>query len=340
MTARRLLILTVTAAICAGVAFAQGPAAPPAPPAAPQNPNVPDPNGPVAIIYGNVKVTRGELGEFLMARGGSQRLDLLVNKVIIEAEARRRGVTVTETEMVAAFNSDLEGMSVDKAMFVNKMLPEYQKTLYEWMEDVIRPKLLLTKMIQDKVQISEADIDVEMGKEFGEQRVLQTIVWPLDDDLKAIELNWGKLRDSVEEYDRAARSQANRSLAAAGGMARPITRYTHGTDDLVTKRAFQLKGGEVSEILKTGVGYMVIKLVKVIPPSEPKDVAKARAIAQKRALELKINEEQPKLFAELRKQADPEILYTGPALWKEAKDVVRGEKPVQAVLPAGAKVVK
>ena len=338
MTARRLLILAGAAATCAGVALAQGPAPRPAAPG-PQ-PNAPDPNGPVAILYGNVKVTRGELGEFLMARGGAQRLDLLVNKVIIEAEARRMGVTVTETEMIAAFNSDLEGMSVDKAMFVTKMLPEYQKTLYEWMEDVIRPKLLLTKMIQDKVQISEADVDVEMAKEFGEQRVLQTIVWPLNDDKKAINAAWGKLRDSAEEYDRAARSQANRSLAAAGGMARPITKYTHGTDDLVTTRAFQLKEGEVSEILTTGVGHIVIKLVKVIPPTEPKDVAKARAIAKQRAFELKVNEEQPKLFAQLREKANPEILYTGPAQWREAKDVVRGEKPVQDVLPAGAKVVK
>ena len=326
----RCLMAAVGAASLALMARAQNPAPQPQP----------DYNAPVALVYGNVKVTRGELGEFLMARGGASKLDLLVNKIIIETEARRRGVSVTDTEMVAAFNSDLEGMSVDKVKFVEQMLPEYQKTLYEWMEDVIRPKLLLNKMIQDKIQVTEADITLEMEKEFGEQRVLQTIVWPPNDDLKAIEAAWGKLRDSGEEFDRAARAQANRTLAAAGGMARPITRHTHGSGDTVTVRAFQLKEGEISEVMKTGIGYVVIKLVKIIPPSRPKDAAQARAAATKRATEMKISAEQPKLFAELREAAKPELLYGGPARWKSAKDAVRGVVPVEAVLPAGATVGK
>ena len=49
----------------------------------------------VAMIYGNVPVTREELGEFLIARGGYEKVDLLVNKRIIEVEAARRNITVT-----------------------------------------------------------------------------------------------------------------------------------------------------------------------------------------------------------------------------------------------------
>ena len=327
----RLLTLALT--LSAGVAAAQAPARPPAP-------VVPDPNGPVAILYGNLKVTRAELGEFLMARGGAPRLELLVNKIIIEAEARKRGVSVTDTEMIAAFNSDLEGMSVDKVTFVEKMLPEYQKTLYEWMEDVIRPKLLLTKMIADKIQVTDADIQLELDKEFGEKRVLQTIVWPKSDDPKTIGVTWQKITASADEYDRAARSQAHRTLAAAGGFASPITIHTHGTDDAVTKRAFTLKVGEVSEVINSPVGYVVIKLAKIIPPGQPTDVAKARKMAHDRSYELKVSAEQPKLFEELKTAAKVEMLYRGPGQWTDAKDVVRGEKPLAEVLPAGAKVVK
>src|SRR5687767_11007443 len=72
---------------------------------------------PVALIYGNVPVTRQELGEFLIARGGSDKLELVVNKMIIEHECKKRGVTVTAQEMEAALLEDLEGLSIKKADF-------------------------------------------------------------------------------------------------------------------------------------------------------------------------------------------------------------------------------
>src|SRR5580692_10686650 len=37
----------------------------------------------VAYVYGNIPVTREELGDFLIMRGGHEKLDLLVNKRII-----------------------------------------------------------------------------------------------------------------------------------------------------------------------------------------------------------------------------------------------------------------
>ena len=42
----------------------------------------------VAYIYETIPITREELGEYLIARFGTERLDLLVNKRIIEIECR------------------------------------------------------------------------------------------------------------------------------------------------------------------------------------------------------------------------------------------------------------
>src|SRR5207253_353979 len=38
----------------------------------------------VAYIYGNIMVSREDLGEYLIARFGAEKLDLFVNKLIIE----------------------------------------------------------------------------------------------------------------------------------------------------------------------------------------------------------------------------------------------------------------
>ena len=85
-------------------------------------------------------VTREDLGEFLIARGGYEKLELLVNKRIIEVEAARRNVTVTDVEVRAGLEEDLRGLDMKMADFTKHVLPRYGKTLYEWTEDVIKPR--------------------------------------------------------------------------------------------------------------------------------------------------------------------------------------------------------
>ena len=82
---------------------AQPPAAPNTLPPVMQTPSQPQSERDhrvVAYIYGNMPITRAELGEFLIARGGHEKLELLVNKKIIEIEAARRGVNVTIIEIL------------------------------------------------------------------------------------------------------------------------------------------------------------------------------------------------------------------------------------------------
>src|SRR5207249_12001612 len=81
----------------------------------------------VAYIYGNVPVTREELGDFLIARGGAEKLELLVNKKIIEVEAARRNISVTSTEIEAGLNDDLKGLGINKKDFIEHVLPRYGK---------------------------------------------------------------------------------------------------------------------------------------------------------------------------------------------------------------------
>src|SRR5262249_5259570 len=57
----------------------------------------------VAYIFGNVPITREDLGEYLIARQGYEKIDLLVNKRIIEHAASQRGITVTAAEIEAIF---------------------------------------------------------------------------------------------------------------------------------------------------------------------------------------------------------------------------------------------
>ena len=217
--------------------------------------------------------------------------------------------------MEAALLEDLAGLSVNKADFVQQVLPRYGKTLYEWMEDVIRPRLLLTKLCEDKVKVTDEDLRKQFEREFGEKRRMQIILWPKGDDLKAIQNTYAKIRGSQDEFDSAARNQANPSLASTRGSI-TIARHTQGEDPIVIETAYKLKPGEVSEIISTKLGYVVLKMHEVVPPDAKADFEKEKPRLEKLAKDELMSQEIPKLFAELKKTAKPNFIFTGPEVWK------------------------
>lgn len=299
---------------------------------------------PVAYIFGNIPVTRQDLGEFLIARQGAEKVELLVNKMIIEAACRRAGVTVTTAEMEAALAEDLSGLSIKKDLFVQQVLPRYGKSFYEWMEDVIRPRLLLSKLCRERIQVSDDDIRKQFEREYGEKRRVQVIMWPPTEDMRIIDKVYSKIRESQDEFDRAARTQANPALAGANGFIKPISRHLPTNEKLIEDRAFTMNPGEISEKIKTSQGFVVMKLHEVIPPAEGVKYEEVKPRLEKQAFDERMSIEIPKFFAELKAEAKPQVMFDGPTEWRftapvqTAEDVLKGaitggQGP--AVVPAG-----
>ena len=328
--------------ILAGSAHTQTPPAQPTPPPAAASPEPDYATRPVAYIHGSVPVTRQDLGEFLIARGGAEKVELLVNKIIIEHECKKRGVSVTNKELEAALMDDLSGLSIKREEFVKVVLPRYGKTLYEWMEDVVKPRLLLTKLCQDRVKVEEADLKIQFEREFGEKRKIQIIMWPPNDDKQAILKQYETLRKSQADFDSAARAQGNAGLAAATGHIKPVGRHLPAAEKIVEETAFALKPGELSGVLKTTQGWMVMKLHEVIPPDPKANWEEAKPRMMKQAFDEKMAQEIPKFFGELRKAADPKVVFDGPAIWRfettakqQAENLIRGVGDAAPVIQTG-----
>ena len=220
----------------------------------------------VAYVYGNIPVTRDELGDFLIQRGGHEKLDLLVNKRIIEIEAARLGVGVTAVEVQAALESDIRGLGITIDDFTKKVLPRYGKTLYEWTEDVIKPRLLLGKMCHGHVTVNEDDLKKAYENKYGEKRQPRIICWNKTDERVAIR-QWDEARKSEADFDKIARAQATPALAAGGGLIAPISKYPDVEDETCTKELYKLeKVGDLTGLIQTPAGIMCMKLVAIIPP--------------------------------------------------------------------------
>lgn len=288
-----------------------------------------------AYIYGNVPVTREELGEFLIARGGHEKLELLVNKKIIEVEAARRKITVTPIEIQAGLAEDLRGLGISRDDFVKHVLPRYNKSLFEWVEDVIKPRLLLTKMCHDRVKVGEDDIKKAFENRYGERRQAKVIGWNKT-DLRAAQKDWDEARKGDTEFDAVARRQADPTLAAACGKVSPVGRYSGAADATVEKVLFTLKVGEISQLFDTQSGIMCMKLEAIIPPDATAQLDdKMRATLTKELAEARLSFEIGEFFKELKKQANPQLYLKGPPTAAEFREGVEQIIHQAGGVPAG-----
>jgi hypothetical protein len=292
-------------------ARAQQPETPPAPAASASDYS----HRVVAYIYGTIPITREELGEYLIARMGPERLQALVNRRIIEHACKEKGVDVTAAEIEADLTETVRSLNTTRKEFEAQLLKPHNKTLYEWKEDAIRPRLLLTKMCRDRVHVADEDLQMAFEAYYGEKIDCRIIMWPLSEQAHAMKM-YPKIRDSEMEFERAAKTQASPTLAAAGGQVKPFGRHTAGNDK-VEKAAFMLQPGELSQLLETPEGYVVLKCVKRILPDTSKKLADVRDTLAKEVFDKKLQQEIPKYFKELSDQAQPNLILQTMAMTEE-----------------------
>jgi hypothetical protein len=282
----------------------------------------------VAYLYDNEPVTRQELGEYLIARHGAAALKLLVNKRVIEAEGRARGIEVTAGEVEAAFSDDLKGLNVNRDTFVSAFLGRYKKTLYEWKEDVIRPKLFLNKLCRDRVQATEEEVHNLYDSKYGEKVECRIILFPLDQKDKAEDCR-RQVRDSEQAFDECARHQHDTNLSTAAGKIKPVAWHTMN-DDYLEKKAFELRPGQVSEVIQTKQGHVLVKCDGRVPADTTVNLEAKRAELTREVVARKVDALMGKFFQQLYDQAHPVLLL------QADKD---GGLPPREGLPAPAEVV-
>lgn len=261
----------------------------------------------VAYIHGNTPITREELGEFLIARHGYSKIELLVNRRIIEQACAAQNITVTDAEVEASLEEDLKPMNIDRATFVKHFLKQYNKTLFEWKEDVIRPRLMLTKLVQADIKVEEADIQRLFEARFGEKVRCRIIIWRTEEKRHALQA-YDKIRRSEADFATAARAQYIPALAASGGRIDPIGRGS-AEHKLIEEIAFRLQDGEVSELFDIpGQGVAVLKRDELVPPVAGASLEKERENLRKIVFETKVTKAIPEYFKKLREQAKPNII--------------------------------
>ncbi|MBY0230571.1 MAG: peptidylprolyl isomerase [Gemmataceae bacterium] len=286
---------------------------------------MPAPTEPVAWLWGTEKVTREELGEFLIARYGAEKLEYLVNRKLIDLECGKRGIAISEEQVEEAVKAHLKPLKMDAAVFEKELMQKLGKSLLEWREDVVRPELMLGELARGRATVSDEELQKGFEAHHGERLECRMILWPPSQHGFALS-QYTKLRDSEAEFDRAARMQPTPSLATKAGKLEPFGRHCLG-DTKLEAEAFKLQPGEVSALIGTEQGDVMIKCDKRIPPDTSVKLESVKAKLMEEILKKKNATEMQLAFKEIRDRAAPSLLLR-PAgatqdLVAEAKELLK-----------------
>jgi hypothetical protein len=276
----------------------------------------------VAYIYDNMPISREELGEFLIARFGQQRIDFLINRRIVEMTCQAKGIYVTDLEVDAQFKEDLKSLgNLPVQDFITHVLKPRGKTLYEWKEDVLRPKLMLAKLCKPMVEVTQQDLVKAYEARYGPKVQCRWIVFQKGD--KHMADVWTKISQSEAEFANYAKVQFIQTLAAKGGEYTPI--HKHFGDAKIEAAAFALQPGQVTPLMEMPDGsYVVLKCDKHLPADSTKNFDSVRLDLHKEMTEIKLAQKMEEYFADLRKQAHPRVLITSQVRQEDLeRDVMR-----------------
>src|SRR5262249_14172859 len=146
----------------------------------------------------------------------AEKLELMINRKILDQACAEQKVEVTDAAVEAQFDTDLKGMNMSREVFQKELLSKWGKSLLEWREDVMRPKLMLQQLAAGRVKVTDEDLHKGFEANYGEQLDCRMIIYSANQE-KYVLKEYPNLRDSEAEFDRAARNQMVPSLAAKAG---------------------------------------------------------------------------------------------------------------------------
>ena len=114
-------------------------------------------------------------------------------------------------------------------------------------------------------------------------------------------------------------------------MLDPFGRNATGNDSLV-KVAFSLQPKEVSHIIGTPEGWVVLRLIKKLPP-DGVNLEEVRSQLEKEMFEKKVQQEIPKAFKEMRDRADPKLFLKNALM---ERDLLRSSEQLLGAKSAAA----
>jgi foldase protein PrsA len=305
-------------------------AAPAQPPAAVNEPKLVEtriptsPNDAVAVVNNQV-ITRQQLAEEAIARKGEEVLETLIARLMIDQALKSRGLSVTADEVNAEIEATAQRMAgLSREAWLRTLAKERNISPIQYARDIVYPSLALKKLANNRVQVTEEEIDQAFESMYGEKLRVRVI---MVDKVRAAQDAWEKLRANPAGFEKMAMEISIDQSRSVGGLySEPIARFSYPRN--ISDAAFrQLADGDPNDkdpnhkpkdgditgpIQLTETTWVIMKREGLIPRKEmDKKDATIRENLRQLVFDARIKEKMAEVYAELEKQTAIENKLSG-----------------------------
>lgn len=276
---------------------------------------------PIVARVNNEVITWRELAEECLARKGVEVLETMIARKLVEQEAKRRGIVVTAEEVDREITRTAARLNMEREQFLRMLQREKGIPPDRYARDIVWPGLVLKKLAEPHVQVTEEDIRRAYEAHYGQKVKCR---WIVLDNLRTAQRVWEELRKSAQtqsgppvvhpgDFERMVRQWSTDAASrSVGGEIQPITRHMAPPFDKLERAAFSLtQDGEISSIIQIADDAYVILMREGIVPAQDVPLEKVRKQLEEELYDAKMRDMVARIFQEIQDNARIENLLTG-----------------------------
>jgi parvulin-like peptidyl-prolyl isomerase len=289
----------------------------------------------VAATVNDRQITMDQLSDECYLRHGKDVLEGEINRSVLQQELKRQDRMVTDKaidEEIARAADAYGYLKPDSTPDVEAWLKSVTEadgvTVDLYVRDAVWPSVALKALVNDRVQITQVDLDRGFASNYGER--VKVLVTVLGNQRQAQQV-WKEARtaDSDKAFGEMAHQYSIEPVSRANfGKVPPVRRF--GGQKLIEDEAFRLKQGELSQIIAAGDKHIIMRCLGRTEPIEV-DRQAVEVELRKDIQEKKLRLEMAKEFDRLKEFAQIDNFLAGTS--QTGKRHARAAAPPRAGQP-------
>ncbi|MEE8452947.1 MAG: peptidylprolyl isomerase [Thermoguttaceae bacterium] len=207
------------------------------------------------------RITRDQLGQECLRHYGEPVLESLINKYLISEECRRQNIVITRGDVSEEIERMASQFSVPTEQWLTMLEEERGINGEQYAADIVWPMLALRRLAGTQIEITQEDLVKEFQTRYGPAIDARLIA--CESDVTAREVHAKAVAEPGSFPDLAKEYSIDAASASAGGLIQPIR--MHGSYPEIERAAFNMKDGQVSEVIPAGGQYVILKRNRELP---------------------------------------------------------------------------
>jgi parvulin-like peptidyl-prolyl isomerase len=259
----------------------------------------------VAQVNGDA-IGRQELAQECLAHYGSEVLDAMLNKYLIQQYCEQRNIRVTRKEISDEVDRLAKKFGISTDQWLKMIQEERHISAEQYAEDIVWPMLALKKVAADQIQPTPQEIQNAFESRYGEAVKTRLIVVATEKQANQL---LAQAKADPNGFPALARKWSIDPSNSANGLIQPI--HHHVGDPQVEETVFRLRDGEISPVVKVGNQYLIFKAEGRLPAVNA-NIDQARDQLTELVRDSKLRKVGADTFKALQKQAIVQKVYGDP----------------------------